>query len=431
MCAVTRALLVLTVFATLLAGVGAPRAAAGEAQPDIVVVMVDDLGSTGCADPRILSHLPNINDLFLANGLCFDRYFNETPLCCPGRASFLTALHTRDHGVTSNTLGHVMDPSQTIATALDGAGYWTVQIGKYLNGSANLEDKTPPGWDRVLMNHSGGRGWQIQGEEPVILGYHDRDLLDFSLSEAAAAPEGPLFMWVNSLAPHAESAKVSKGWIPEIEERYVGDPQCNGIPAWKPPDYNYRYKPKGFPLGPICRSLLTVDEMVGSLRAKMTKLGRNPVWVFVSDNGMAWGRRTWPFKDTPESLSTPLYISGPGIRTGTTNALLSNIDLSPTLAELANTTMPWAAGVSFAGVLAADVPGREWMIEDSWHFQFQTRRWWGLRRLDWHLIGTKNKGKWVYRLHNLTTDPWEQVNVVANNPAKFAELKALYDSVPP
>jgi arylsulfatase A-like enzyme len=413
----------------------APPAVAGDEPPptpppDIVVVMVDDLGSTGCADPRILSRLPSINDLFVANGLCFDRYFNETPLCCPGRATFLTGLHTRNHHVTSNTQGPLMDPSQTIATALDGAGYWTVQVGKYLNGSANLDDKTPPGWDRNLMNH-GGSVWQIQGEAPVTLGYGDRDLLNFAVAEAQGAPEGPLFMWLGSNAPHAKSAKVEKAWIPNIEPSYVGHAACNGIPVWKPPDYNYRYKPNGFPLAPMCRSLLTVDEMVGALRAKMTELGRNPIWVFVSDNGMAWGRRTWPFKDTPESLSTPLYISGPGVRTGTTTALLSNIDLAPTLAELGGATMPWAAGISFAGVLGADVAGREWMIEDSWHFRFQKTRWWGARQPDWHLIATKKNGVWKYRLHNLVSDPWEKVNVYAQNPAKFAELKALYDSIPP
>ena len=68
-------------------------------KPDDIVIIVDDLGAI---DDRILERLPNIRSLFLQGGLQFNDAYSETPLCCPGRASFLTGQHTAHHGVTVN-----------------------------------------------------------------------------------------------------------------------------------------------------------------------------------------------------------------------------------------------------------------------------------------------------------------------------------------
>ncbi len=120
----------------------APR---GDDRRDIVVFMVDDLGAI---DKRILDRLPNIRDLFLNSGLRFDAAYSETPLCCPGRASFLTGEHTRTHGVVINR-ARLLDPTQTVATALHDAGYYTIMAGKYLNYPDQMPDKTPDGWDSI------------------------------------------------------------------------------------------------------------------------------------------------------------------------------------------------------------------------------------------------------------------------------------------
>lgn len=131
----------------------APR---GDGRPDIVVFMVDDLGAI---DQRIIERLPNIKSLFLNHGLRFDAAYAETPLCCPGRASFLTGEHTRTHGVVINR-ARLLDPSRTIATALHDAGYYTIMAGKYLNYPDQLPDRTPDGWDRsALLRTWMGNSW--------------------------------------------------------------------------------------------------------------------------------------------------------------------------------------------------------------------------------------------------------------------------------
>jgi arylsulfatase A-like enzyme len=305
----------------------APR---GDGRPDMVVFMVDDLGAI---DERILDRLPNIRDLFLNDGLRFNKAYSETPLCCPGRASFLTGEHTRTHGVVINR-ARLLDPKHTIAKALHDAGYYTIMAGKYLNYPDQMPDRSPAGWDRsAILRTWAGNAWSSWwvGDNAKVAGYHDRFTLQKGVKWLQQAPSSkPVFMWLAARAPHwAQSENDGQlvvgrraPWRPDIERRYQGDPRCNNIAPWKPGNYDWKREPNGFPLEKICRSLLTVDEMVGKVRAEMARQGRNPVYMFTSDNGMAWGVDGYPLKNVPEAGRLPVYFSGRGIASGQTNALV-------------------------------------------------------------------------------------------------------------
>lgn len=408
----------------------------GDGRPDIVVVMVDDLGAI---DERVLERLPNIRELWLEGGLRFDAAYSETPLCCPGRASFLTGQHTRKHGVVRNR-AVLLDPSQTIATALHDAGYWTIMAGKYLNHADRLVDKTPDGWDRVAMLRTWlgnmRSNWWLQGRQHQA-GYNDRFLLNRSLRWLERAPtDKPVFMYLLPRAPHFLNSTASgrvagylSPWRADVEPRYMDDSRCDDIEPWRPPNYRYAKQPNGFPLGDICRSLLTVDEMVGSLRAEMTRQGRNPLWMFTSDNGMAWGANGFPLKNVPEAGRLPLYFAGRGVSGGSTDALVSNIDFGPTLASVAGTSMPAADGVTFRRLLRGGRGGRSWMLEDH-PVGGRTGRghsgsWWAVRTPQWHLIDFWGE----QRLHDLRADPWEQVNVAGTNPETVQRLRFLRNTI--
>ncbi|HZW01691.1 MAG TPA: sulfatase-like hydrolase/transferase, partial [Candidatus Deferrimicrobium sp.] len=90
--------------------------------PDIIIVMADDLGYV--TDDRVLSQLPNIRQLWLEGGLRLERMYDQTPLCSPSRASLLTGKDTLDHGVERND-PRPLDDTETLAVALDEAGYHT------------------------------------------------------------------------------------------------------------------------------------------------------------------------------------------------------------------------------------------------------------------------------------------------------------------
>ncbi|HEY7024459.1 MAG TPA: sulfatase-like hydrolase/transferase [Candidatus Limnocylindrales bacterium] len=395
-------------------------------KPDEIVITVDDLGAI---DDRILERLPNIRALFLQDGLQFNDAYSETPLCCPGRASFLTGQHTAHHGVTRND-ARLLNPNNTIATALHADGYYTLFDGKYLNGAAQLADHTPPGWDHVTMlndwsaNYSSS--WWVD-DVPTTAGYYDRYIDQTSTALLAAAPANkPVFMWVTPHAPH-KSAESTQDWEPDIEPRYVNDPRCDGIKPWRPPNYLFAGQPNGYPLDDICRSMLTVDDIVGDLERVASDQGRNPIWVLTSDNGMAWGSNGYLLKNVPAADRLPLFMTGPGIVHGRTSALVSNIDFGPTLADLAGTTMPKADGKSFVAALDGSGGGRKAMLEDhpvggpTGEGDIATGPWWGVRTPHWHLVVWND-----VHLYDTEADPWEMTDVAQQHMDVVKQLASIF-----
>jgi hypothetical protein len=109
-----------------------PGPTTADGRPDIIVVYLDDVAPH---DGRLWSdarRTPTLKRLFVDEATTFDLAIGETPLCCPGRASLLTGLHTEHHRVDQND-ATLFDPSVTLATELDAVGYETIWVGKYFN----------------------------------------------------------------------------------------------------------------------------------------------------------------------------------------------------------------------------------------------------------------------------------------------------------
>ena len=117
---------------------GSTDHADGQAKkPNIIVVMVDDLGYSdlGCYGGEIST--PNIDSLAYG-GLRFTQMYNGAR-CCPSRAALLTGLHPHQAGIGQMTTdlgvpayqGYLRDDCVTIAEVLKGAGYRTLLSGKW------------------------------------------------------------------------------------------------------------------------------------------------------------------------------------------------------------------------------------------------------------------------------------------------------------
>jgi arylsulfatase len=121
----------------LLIVVGSVRAADAPARPNIVVILVDDMGFSdiGCYGSEIPT--PNL-DKMAAGGLRFTQFYN-TARCCPTRASLLTGLYSHEAGVGHMTedrgedgyRGDLNNRCVTIAEVLRTAGYRTAMTGKW------------------------------------------------------------------------------------------------------------------------------------------------------------------------------------------------------------------------------------------------------------------------------------------------------------
>jgi arylsulfatase A-like enzyme len=139
---------------TLAGGANArPRPAAK--RPNIVFVLTDDLAW------NLVKYMPHVRQL-RARGTTFTNYFVTDSLCCPSRASTFTGQYPHDTGVFTNggddggfAVFHARgEESHTFATRLQGRGYRTALMGKYLNGYTPQERVhgrplyIPPGWSK-------------------------------------------------------------------------------------------------------------------------------------------------------------------------------------------------------------------------------------------------------------------------------------------
>jgi arylsulfatase A-like enzyme len=148
--------------AALLAIFVPPNAMAQSAKPNIIVILVDDMGFSdlGCYGSEIPT--PNI-DALAAAGVRFTQFYN-TGRCCPTRAALLTGLYPHQTGVghmmqdrvSPGYRGRLNDQCATLPELLKPAGYFTAISGKWHVGQGQGVTPWGRGFDRSLSAPAGG-----------------------------------------------------------------------------------------------------------------------------------------------------------------------------------------------------------------------------------------------------------------------------------
>ncbi|TWT92921.1 Arylsulfatase [Botrimarina colliarenosi] len=164
--------------------------ALADQRPNIVLILVDDMGYSdiGCYGSEVQT--PNL-DRLAADGLRFTQFYNSGR-CCPTRASLMTGLHPHQVGIGHMTAppnepldvqgayqGYLSDNCVTIAEVLRAAGYHTFMTGKWHLG---VEDRSTwplqRGFDRYYGGlsgafnyfHPGGNRGLTRGNEREVPG---------------------------------------------------------------------------------------------------------------------------------------------------------------------------------------------------------------------------------------------------------------------
>jgi len=342
--------LAILVASLLAAGSSGPEAAVAPPRPNIVVLETDD---QTLAEMQVL---PNVRRLIGDAGVTFDNNFDSFSLCCPSRASFLTGQYSHNNGVRGNAPpdgGYAkLDHTNTLAVWLQSAGYYTVHLGKYLNGYGLRNPlEIPPGWSEwhgavdpttyryynYTLNENGVLTTYCATPEPSC---YQTDVYRDKANEIIRrrAPEGPFFLWVAFLANHSggprEPGDPAGFATPDPAPRHAN--RFAGTPLPEPPSFNeadvsdkptlIRRMP---PITPRERAniqenwqqrretLLAVDEAVTSIVETLRQTGEldNTLVIFTSDNGFFHGEhriRTGKVRLYEESIRVPLLMRWTG-----------------------------------------------------------------------------------------------------------------------
>ncbi len=393
----------------LLAGPRSSTAAEAGQPPSFVVIQTDDqtldeLYAT-FGQPK-LQAMPNTLNMIAKRGMTFNNYYVSYPLCCPSRVSLMTGRYAHNNGVKGNIqpnggyFGFSFRAANThnIATWLQGAGYRTIHVGKFLNGYGDEPydngATVPPGWsawhtvlkadtDHYYYGYTLNNNGQIEGPfgdsgtwEPREYGvrddigcpyaplnglpcYYETDqLTNYAIGELQGTPpEQPFYLQVDYTAPHGDFRHPAG---PEPAPRHYDWFKGAPLPHNRSEGFaegNVADKPRFIRDAPYLglsdihtyrvyydkalESLRSIDDGVKLL---LDTLGsqhrlRNTYVIFTSDNGFFYGEHRLiggKFLAYEPATHLPFLIRGPHIRAGTeSNELIGNIDVAPTVLELA------------------------------------------------------------------------------------------------
>ncbi len=346
-----------------------PGPTAPRPKPNFVIILADDL------DALSTPFMPKTQSLLVQKGLSFSNAFCANPLSAPARATLLTGLHAHNHGVTNNINSFTVFRSaaleqRSITRWLKAAGYSTALIGKSLNHYVGEEPWAY--WDEWQSFYpKGGEtcsscvyyNYSIREKTTTVsYGSSEEDYLTDVLAgraatylKRAASQDTPFFLWFAPSAPHMPADFPSRHRHTYAAEKAPRTPSFNEADMSDKP----RWQQTNLPLlddddirdvdsfdRARLRALLAVDDAIERIVQTLSDSGKldNTFIILTSDNGYLLGQhRLSNGKGLPyeNCVRVPLIVRGPEVPEGLTrDHLVSNVDIAPTLADLAQATAP-------------------------------------------------------------------------------------------
>lgn len=433
-------------------------------RPNLLFLLTDNQPwhAMGCAGNRII-RTPNM-DRLARDGVRFTRAFTTTPICGASRASILTGLYRRRHGFTFHTAPLRKSLTrQSYPALLKQVGYHTGFIGKFgieSDHQLRIEDEEQSLAEMFdhfdNFEHWGPDGYfvkQADGSKKHLTEVTADKALEFLDRWRDLRREAPFCLSVSFNAPHAQDNAPQQYFWPASVDRLYSDAKIP-VPETAAPSFfdsqplflrtslnrerwRWRFdtaeKFQRMNRG-MYRMVSGVDEAIGRVLTKVGALGMSgeTVVVFASDNGMFFGERglsdCWLLYE--DSIRVPLIVLDPRAassrRGATSKHLVLNIDIAPTLLEIAGAPAP----ASLQGrSLVPLIEGRkvEWRTDFLCEHLFEHEkipRSDGVRSNRWKYIRYFDQSPVHEELYDLERDPLETRNL-ARDPDHRETLEQL------
>jgi arylsulfatase A-like enzyme len=388
-------------------------------RPSVLLILPDqwrgqDIGCMGNPDVRT----PNL-DRLASQGILFRNTFANTPVCCPARAILLTGKYAHQNGMVANDL-RLRESETTIAEILAAQGYRTGFIGKWhLDGGKRLPGFVPPGprrqgfdfWAANECSHDHFHPTYFRDDDhPITENRYEPEVwTDRAIEFLRKAEDDPFFLVVSMGPPHDPYGAPDRFLKPY--DPATLNMRANWVEGVLGAGRNE--------MAAYYAAMTAVDEQVGRLLKALEDLGRaqDTIVLFTSDHGDMMGSHGQRLKRKPweESVRVPGIVRYPArVRPGrTSEALLSHVDLTPTLISLCGLPVPDdMQGTDLSRVIL----GTSDRGPDSAFFQIfvpfagdgTPNPWRGVRTQRFMYARTE-AGPWV--LHDLSIDPYELKNL--------------------
>lgn len=412
-----------SLFALYLILVGGPVRAEG--QPNIIVIMADDLGygDTSVYDGWVKT--PHLEKM-AAEGLTFTDFHTNSSVCSPTRAGFLTGRYQQRVGIVDVVARHLdtpgLSPTElTVPRLLKQVGYRTALFGKWHLGMEPEFNPTHHGFDefRGYLNgaidyHVHRNTWMNGLKKEDQPGYSThlitRNAVRFIEEQS---DEDPFFLFVAHEAVHLpfqtpDDTPENRKPIPKSE-------------MWSRDRIRPKYKVM----------LEEMDRGIGEILQTVRKRGieKRTLVFFLSDNGAIGAGSNKPFRGGKFSHyegghRVPAIAWWPGmIKAGsTTSELVMAMDLLPTFAGLAGAEVPADRkldGIDVRSLLLADQP----LPERRVFFGYEPKLGTAMRDGKWKMIVSSKK----FELYDLGSDIAEQNNLAKTHPDRAQAMQTAIE----
>jgi arylsulfatase A-like enzyme len=477
----------MTRIVAIMLGLLTTAAVAAPVRPNVLFIFTDDHAqhALSCYGSQV-NQTPHL-DRLAAGGARFLNSFVTNSICTPSRATLLTGQYSHKNGVP--VFNRFDCGRDHLAKRMQAGGYHTGVIGKWHLGS------DPTGFDRwaVLPGQGAYRDptFLVPGGSLTIDGHCTEITTDLGLEFLATRPKDrPFFLMLHQKAPHREwtpdegnrkrfaAAVIPEpatlfddyatrpAALPENEQTIARDLTRRDLKLEPPADLVPKERQRwlgGKPMEvEVEGTLLTgrdlirwkyqrfmqdylacvqgVDDGIGRVLDWLDRegLADDTIVIYTTDNG--WylgdlGLYDKRFMYEP-GLRVPLLARGPGITAGATpEQFVANIDLAPTILDLAGLPVPESMqGRSMAPLLRGERPA-DWRSSVYYRYyhdpgHHNTRAHYGVRTSTHKLIHYWKKDAW--ELYDLVKDPTEQHNLLDDEAEAilpevarvFAELRA-------